>query len=410
MKVTSFAVRGFKNFSRELRLDGLSDINVIHGQNSVGKSNLLQAIGLMFLLLSRPDESEPESVGLIALALNDTDIFTAGGEGKIHIASELTLDHPLERETQLLVEVELIKQRGRPVVRAFSVKGEKSGMHLRSKLAERINKEALGATDRAFALIGTERDPETAMVRRSNLQTSTLANELYDAQQSPDLALVKRWRAFQSAMRNFSSITGKGEFVAVLPRGEDNARLLFESETARTPLRAMGTGVRQLTALFGRILMTQASIVAIEEPELNLRSAVQKQVSETLAAIPRDPDSGIDQLFIASHSSDFERGPEFWYMEPGAEGPVIRRRPIADAALVTGARASTALPDTAIPHWVSSQGIMEVPKRVRERLGVEHGGTVMFIDHPRGAILCNEKQGLEEMLGPEIAEAASDVE
>jgi hypothetical protein len=211
-------------------------------------------------------------------------------------------------------------------------------------------------------------------------------------------------------MRDFVSITGKGEFVAVLPRGEENARLLFESETARTPLRAMGTGVRQLTALFGRILMTQASIVAIEEPELNLRSAVQKQVSETLAAIPRDPDSGIEQIFVTSHSSEFERGPDFWSMEPSAQGPTIRLRPITDAALVTGTQETSSLPDKAIPHWVSSQGIMEVPRRVRERLGVEHGGTVMFIDHPRGAILCNEKHGLEEMLGPEIAEAASDAE
>ena len=46
MKLRSFSVQGFKNFEQEVRLDELGDINVIHGENNVGKSNLLQAIDL----------------------------------------------------------------------------------------------------------------------------------------------------------------------------------------------------------------------------------------------------------------------------------------------------------------------------------------------------------------------------
>ncbi len=51
MRLTWFQAQGYKNLRSELRLDALGRINVLHGDNNVGKSNLLEAIGLFFLLL-----------------------------------------------------------------------------------------------------------------------------------------------------------------------------------------------------------------------------------------------------------------------------------------------------------------------------------------------------------------------
>lgn len=44
MRLTSFSVKGFKNFREEVTLEGLSAINILHGENNVGKSNLMEAL------------------------------------------------------------------------------------------------------------------------------------------------------------------------------------------------------------------------------------------------------------------------------------------------------------------------------------------------------------------------------
>ena len=53
MMLLSFSVAGYKNLIDEVRLDVLGPINVVHGDNNIGKSNLLEAVHLFFRLLSR---------------------------------------------------------------------------------------------------------------------------------------------------------------------------------------------------------------------------------------------------------------------------------------------------------------------------------------------------------------------
>jgi len=47
-----FEVKGYKNLTRSVTFGPLGRINVIHGENNVGKSNLLQAMDLYFRLLA----------------------------------------------------------------------------------------------------------------------------------------------------------------------------------------------------------------------------------------------------------------------------------------------------------------------------------------------------------------------
>src|SRR5262245_22034561 len=51
MQLRSFKVQGFKNFRQPVVLEDLGPINVLHGANNVGKSNLLQAIELFFVVI-----------------------------------------------------------------------------------------------------------------------------------------------------------------------------------------------------------------------------------------------------------------------------------------------------------------------------------------------------------------------
>lgn len=51
MRLQWFEIQGYKNIRAPLRLEDLAEVNVLHGDNNVGKSNLLESIGLLFVLL-----------------------------------------------------------------------------------------------------------------------------------------------------------------------------------------------------------------------------------------------------------------------------------------------------------------------------------------------------------------------
>src|SRR4051812_8971204 len=59
MRLRRFSVSGYKNLRQPVTLDGLGPINLIHGANNVGKSNLLQAMALFFRCLLPPADTLP---------------------------------------------------------------------------------------------------------------------------------------------------------------------------------------------------------------------------------------------------------------------------------------------------------------------------------------------------------------
>lgn len=67
MQLKRFAVKGFKNFQTEIVLENLSAIAVIHGENNVGKSNLLEAMQLFFQLLLVQESLAKKIIGFSEL-------------------------------------------------------------------------------------------------------------------------------------------------------------------------------------------------------------------------------------------------------------------------------------------------------------------------------------------------------
>ncbi|MEZ4431391.1 MAG: AAA family ATPase [bacterium] len=74
MFIHRFEVQGFKNFVEPVVLDELGEINVIHGDNNVGKSNLLEAMHLFFAIANEwvlPSDSKPFGIGTQELVQMD---------------------------------------------------------------------------------------------------------------------------------------------------------------------------------------------------------------------------------------------------------------------------------------------------------------------------------------------------
>jgi hypothetical protein len=439
MLLRRFSVTGYKNLRRTAVLDALGSINLIHGPNNVGKSNLLQAMALFFQcllptggdlpiaeprkltpaetqdLVSHPREmfhlDEPAPILLSGSLDVPKDELEAAGIKPLYSTSPIEIDITLEWDgDDAAVRItRFLFGDGTDATKRAAVADEKTRVLRFAKFLAR-NMLVREGPDQRFAIIGVRRDLEHDMVHLGSGDVP-LALEMYDCRESPDTVRRDRWRAFVRAMQEFQETTGAGVFEVTYQRAEARASLVFDAEKTRIPFRLLGTGVQQVAALLGSLLVRNASIVAIEEPELNLRWDLQNKLRDALRGLvtgPREPGS-VSQLFLTSHSPAFEAGEQFFLVERGPDGPVVSRRPTSDLPFVLGTAAEhIGLPDRAAQAYVTSQGVMRLPPSAVERLRVQGGGGVVLVDAaPHGVRLVSNSDYLDE-LGPVEQPAPSD--
>ncbi len=401
MRIEKFRVQGFKNFTQEIVLDKLRGYNVIHGVNNVGKSNLLEAMALLMCgekylntdIWCLTDASVTLEIEAVIPDLAAT-LTTIGIPAKNH------------QHQTMSVQVWASKRNETDIRWTLEIGESRTEILDKGQLQKVLAPKRRGPMERMRFMI-------LPVSRLSNDAASglNLALEMYDAQQSEDIFNVKRWRTFVDAMKAFQDLTGPGEFVATYNRQSSQAQLMFESKEARVPFRLLGSGIQQIVTLLGMILMSNASIIAIEEPELNLRWALQTRLADVLKSLLDTPDAGIDQLFITTHSPAFSDTPDFWLMQKGIAGPTISRRPSEDLALVLqdSLESEPKLPKRTMEAWLTKDGIVKVPPRVQKLLHLADGGAVAFREAPNGVLIQNEDEALAIAgLGPTLELAHED--
>lgn len=424
MKLLEFSVAGFKNIRTKVTLDQLGPINVIHGPNNVGKSNLLQAMGLFFrclegVLLEEPMPLQPYH--LRGLELQSRHIFHLEAPTKVRLEAKLeVVQEELTKagigqslpagEVDLALELIWNGDHTLRHVRRFRFANGFDA--IQQKLGETEKEDVLRfarslaknfpvqeGPNQQFAIIGVRRDLELDQVSREGSDPAPLALEMYDCRESLDTARRDRWLAFVEAMQEFTDITGDGVFEVTFQRREDKARLVFDTPEARIPLRLLGTGVQQVAALLGHMLLSNGSIVAIEEPELNLRWDLQDKLRRVFERLVTErPRRGPSQIFLSSHSPAFEWGDDFYSMEPGKDGPSVTRRPVSAAKLAVGCDPPHAgLPEDASQAYISSQGVVKVPEYIRAALGLVGGGGVVFLEEENEVHLLSNAQFLQRL-------------
>ena len=417
MRVKRFAVEGFRNLRNRVELADLEDVNVIHGDNNVGKSNLLDALWLTFRLVSSSDRcSSPQLSRRIPVtefetnALSLVELFPVGAIRpmfKAHLDVSLSrsdLEHSdvqprIEQATYDASVGLTVKQFDHQVEVAYTVDDSGVGTdgigneHERFRVQVQLLHTIAGWSDSrsrsTFASIDANR--RRAASRKMDdsrrpefgLLPALLEAELYDARDSADVNRHASWLRFQKAVATVSDLFGGGEVNAVHPRNGQPSRphlVIDERPTEdelivhRLRLEQQGSGVQQLVALLGHILMANADVVCIEEPELNLRFPLQLRLREVLRDHVVGKTGGVSQLFITSHSPAFEFGDNFYGMRATSNGPEIRRESRRSLEAYLG----MPLPD--IPDrgdkplsFVSADGLVQLPDFVREAVGVADG-------------------------------------
>jgi hypothetical protein len=428
MFLRRFSVKGYKNIRGPVVLDPLGPINVLHGANNVGKSNLLQAMALFFRCL-RPIDGElpfaqPARLPRDRFAdfvSHPLELFHLDGNGPVVLSAKLAISTDelaaaqievqddatsLEIEQTLAwdgdeVTLKLLRFElagGRDATPRWHDAAEKARLLRFARFLAQNPLVRQGPAER-FALVGVRRDLEEDSIPRDG-DLAPLALEMFDCRESRDTLRRDRWLAFVDAMRPFEDVLWPGAFEVTYQREEGKARLVYDTAKTRVPFRLLGTGVQQAAAVLGHILMRNASIVAIEEPELNLRWAMQERLREGLGRVVKPGENGaLNQLFLSSHSPAFEAGDTFFLMEPGPSGPMVSRRPAAELPLVLGGGAPhLGLPDAAPHAYVTSQGIVRLPDEVIDRVHVRGGGGVVFPRaEPHGVRVVSNDDMLREL-------------
>lgn len=434
MRLQWFEIQGYKNIHDSLRMDELGRVNVLHGDNNVGKSNLLESIGLLFVLLQairedvRGDVSraerfarraKPEEMTSTSTTVFNTvrsfsyltregfppgEIFNLREARPISIRTNVYLEpgeleegdppwltSPIElglslerREDELLLSLtSLLRAEGTRMVRV-----EEEAIE---RVLERLGRRRRGRElEPRFALVRADRtivgEPVPEVEAPSPLSTREplppeLGLALYDAENATEPLPRQRFERFRSTLARFEDILGEGQWRMFYDRREERAELFFETAggATRVPLRLMGSGVQQIVCLIARLVMTGADIVAIEEPELNLRYKAQLRLREILSDLVAGQ-QGLSQLLLTSHSPAFEMEEMFYALKRSPDGPRVERRPRSEARLFTQPEVEVPPEGARAPlSYVTTDGLVLVPEEVRKTLGLEHGGGVVFI-------------------------------
>jgi hypothetical protein len=368
MILTEFRVSGYKSLY-DCTITDLQPINVFHGDNNVGKSNILEALEL-FCRVLKGDRSPPLA-----------DAF-AWGEEAINLQGLVTLPG----KDTLKVEVDFNQAHVSPVQAHVSPAPVLvNGAPQHPQALSGIFGSALD-----FYRIPARRRLETEQETQPELPLDPTGTNLKErlfwasVSQDPD-----ERKAFYNVLRPLfaESPLALGTLQPVAaPGGPYN--LQIETPTRSVPLEQMGSGIQQLVLLSGLITLSRAAIIAIEEPEMNLSWPTQKKLRLILQRMVEQRDAPPHQIFISSHSPLFEFYENFYRVEMvDGRTQVTRvenaeRRRIFDGVLPPADKRAA---------WLHGENVVILPSYVVETLDVQQGDLVYFLPQKDRVLMLGEE-------------------
>jgi predicted ATPase len=345
MQIHSFRVQGFANFTQSVSLTPLSDVNVLYGRNDCGKSNLLRAVQLYFLLLgageavSRQaplmlDRLDPEKHALLRSAFNWSDpqpvVFDVGWRIATEEYAEFGLIPECAAE-RVETELEL-----RPNNRNFELRvrrwmmgdTEVAGLERGGKSAASI---AFAQQVRRLLADATPfREEQPVMPCRfvggsAEPFSPELRDALFDARQSVQADARRRWTLFTEIASSLARELGPGSWQTVFDRATQKADLVYLRGEDAVPLERMSAGVRRLAGLVAELVLTVEPVLCMEEPEWKLSPEFQERLVLSMRRIV-SARVGPRQFFITSHSPTLANLARPFAVLDGDEGfPTVRQ-------------------------------------------------------------------------------------
>lgn len=294
MLLTDFRIQGFRCFE-DLTLEGLGDVNLIVGKNSVGKSTLLDAL---WVYARRGEPTAFWDLAEIRDEMVPTERAELTGAAKRH--PDWQALRPRTTHTSGTMGVEVTGSSGK-ANRAHRVRIE-----VRAESSDvRPTIESIVDADVLF-----DAQLESPSYRESGSWRGSMAqvpNHYVRSFLMNNRALVRLWNAV--------TLTPGEDFVIQTLRAinPEVAKLSFRADEEATwtpivqlagsivPLRSLGDGAMRLFTISMAIAATSEGIVLIDEFENGLHWSVQPMIWR--AIIDQAKKQNV-QLFVTTHSSD----------------------------------------------------------------------------------------------------------
>jgi hypothetical protein len=353
MLLSYFHVEGFRSLA-SVTLEGLvperpsgpepeDRLLVFRGENGAGKSNILRAIELWTRLLCdgpHPGgESQPDFVSINDLNWNRPGVIRLHGK-LVELGSHLErtqVANPFGLQTiEAVFDVEF----GGARFSAKCAKYEVNSADLTSMIRDNVPQGFLANWSLVVQSLKTAYHRVDAFRGRvgalgpepKGSLPARLWNLLFDAPHSSRAAVRKAYSQFQEFIqgpplnRGVLSVVKDGEQLEVLESRKT------PSMTRDVPVTSLGSGEEEVLVLLAWACLSGAAIVALEEPESHLHWTKQQLVREALEKLVSSKEMYPRQLFIESHSHEFQFGNSYWDVSLGDKDEShVERKPNSDA-------------------------------------------------------------------------------
>ena len=340
MKLREFHVCGFRSL-KNTSVTGLATKSIFHGDNGSGKSNLLLVLETIF----RPKESGPGTfLSEDNLGKEIPRRSTPFWQGYIPDFDEnfyMGKDDPIKFEVLLLVAPSFLADLDEEgILASLEEEGHDFRVKLKGEIAHSDNggemklakveingKPAMeqikggtewlqdheAPTDAKQRVVESILDAFTGQVRvipasrylseemflktDAMLSSGSYKNWLHKMSLSRD-----GYQTFKRVKNWLSSNTFRiGEISFAME--DDRLELMVEDECEyRMRVDHKGSGIQQIIVLLGFIAESNAAIIAVEEPELNLSFNNQDLIVNILRGLVEDPNELPHQILLTSHS------------------------------------------------------------------------------------------------------------
>ncbi len=344
MLIRELQIKNYRSL-RDLKTPSLPSAVVFHGANNSGKSNILLALHTIFSAKSvgtglslpqevsgttppPPDRKTPFWQGVI---FNFADSFYMGTANHVDFSVRLEVPASHFEKLQDVALLNGLLGQGHEYqlklvgkINRFGADGEivLDTAHLNNKpifnrRGENVDwfpsLDASVEATRKRGLVEAILDTFTDSVYVVPANRYLMTNEIETDASVLSSNGYKNWLHRQSLSRDgfeiFKAVRkqlsnepfGYGE-ISFINDGRNIDIMVDDGLGFRMPIAQKGTGVQQILVLLGYIATSQAYVIGIEEPELNLSFKSQDDLINSLLRVVKLPTSRASQILLASHS------------------------------------------------------------------------------------------------------------
>jgi predicted ATPase len=392
LRIEEIAITNFRTFRERTVIPfrgGAPDADALatfHGPNGSGKSNAIAALDLFFAAaINFIDLARPANLQW------DTPVASHPGRHPLLVRYR---DRPAEAEGATEIEVHFTDSRRCALRAVFTPSGDQVNVEIHTREQDRWLRPGertsashpglvtslrapFGPTSRAFVIVDARRRASWLSSAPED-RAAALVEELFNHRTSLSPTIRERWRAFVRVLERFPMFQGKELSVDRLQANEPPVLLFEERGRSVLKLSELSSGEQQIVILTAAILIANAAIVAIEEPELSLdlkntqllKELLEEQIKAGL----------VDQIILESHVPAFD-GASVIRFQRGPDGAtlVTRESTVGDDALEVARKAKE---QGAEQRWVTGDGYTQLPRILRNELEVGAGKHIWFLKGP----------------------------